>query len=90
MANPLKVPCPANVWTKVATGVTSGTVVKLDSTPAKYLQTYRLTGETAPSDDTDAGILFEFDKNSAEIGHNVSIDVYVKAVTAAGAVRVDI
>lgn len=89
MANPLKVACPAGVWTKVATAVTSGVILKQNNRPSSYIQTYRLTGEAAPANEDDAGPIFER-SDYAEIGHNAAIDVYIKAKGAAGAVRVDL
>jgi len=89
MANPVSVTCLADVWTKVATNVTSGTISKQINSPAKYVQTYKLTGEAAPTDDDEAGPLFSC-ADYAIINHSVAIDVYVKAITTAGAVRVDL
>ena len=86
MADPAVVACPKDVWTKVATNVTSGAVHVLDTAPNVYKQTYRDTGGAAPSDDTDAvNLIRPTDIISASSG----IDVYIKPVGVAGSVRVD-
>lgn len=89
MANPVFVDCPADEWTKVATDVTTGQIWKANTTPA-YLQTYKLTGEAAPSDRGEGMKLFSDDNNSEEISSSEPIDVYVFPVGAIGRVRVDI
>jgi hypothetical protein len=73
MANPVIVPVAAGVWTKVATGVTDGTINILDHT-FNYLYTHRDTGDPAPTDRTE-GALFE--GKSMLIDSSVAIDVYV-------------
>ena len=88
-ANPVVVPCPAGDWTKVATNVKAGTVDRLSVAPNLYKRTYRLTGQAAPTDDSDAALMFG-ESNQHVISHSVEIDVYVKAVRAAGSVRVDL
>lgn len=89
MAEPVVISCPADTWVKAATAVKSGTIRRKSVNPSKYLQTYRLTGEDAPTDDTDAADLF-CDCDMATIGHTADIDVYVKATRKAGSVRVDL
>ncbi len=89
MSNPVFVDCPADAWTKVATAVTTGQLWKANTAPG-YLQTYKLTGETAPSDRGEGMKLFSDDKNSEEISSSDPIDVYVFAVGAVGRVRVDV
>jgi len=49
--------------------------------------TYRLTGEAAPSDLTDA---IKFTSHHIEINHSVGIDVYVYPQDRAVKVRVDL
>lgn len=89
MADPVVVTCLKNVWTKVATNVTAGRVHRLNDTPAKYVQTYRLTGYVAPTDNQDAAVLFR-DSTSEPISASVAIDVYVQAINEDGEVRVDL
>ena len=86
MANPIVVTCTKNTWVKVATNVTSGLVHILDFTPNLYLQTYRITGDPAPTLLTDAVPL----ENKDEISATSGIDVYIMAVTDDGKVRVDL
>ena len=91
MSNPVSIQIPVNVWTLVAEGVTVGMIHKQINEPikSKYLQTYKLAGEAAPTDDDEAGPLFKTE-SVARISHSVAIDVYIKAITTAGAVRVDL
>lgn len=89
MPAPVFVNCPADVWTKVTTAVTTGQLWKAQST-ATYLQTYRLTGETAPTDSSEGVKLFSDNQNSEEISSSDPIDVYVFAIGSAGRVRVDL
>lgn len=86
MADPAVVPCPADVWTKVATDQTSGVVHIISSEPNVYLQTYRDTGATAPTDKTGA---VQFDSPLC-ISASLGIDVYIRPVGVAGSVRVDL
>lgn len=83
MADPVIVPCPADVWTKVATNVTAGQVHIKDTRPGDYLQTYRMTGGAAP----DAGDPSEVAKITgpfALIEATAGIDVYIMPLGAAG------
>lgn len=86
MANPAIVACLADVWTKVATGVTTGVVHILDTTPNRYLQTYRVSAAAAPADNTDA-VPFN---TPLQISAAAAIDVYIQPVGEAGSVRVDL
>lgn len=86
MANPVITACPAGQWTKVATNVTAGQVHKIITTPF-YLQTYRDTGQTAPTAQSE-GVMFS--GNSLDISASAGIDVYIWAGGAAGSVRVDL
>lgn len=86
MANPAIVACAADAWTKVATNVTTGMVHVKMSRPS-YSQTYRLTGEAAPTDLTDA---IPLPDGSHAISATAGIDVYIWSHQYAGAVRVDV
>lgn len=83
MADPVVVPCPADVWTLVATNQTTGVIHVLDTSPGLYLQTYRDTGNPAPT--TKAGAV-PFEK-VLQISASAGIDVYVQPVGKAGSVR---
>ena len=87
MANPIIVNLPSDTWVKVATGVTSGTIHIKDRSPNLYLQTYRITTDPAPINDSDA---VEFGPDVGAISSTSEIDVYLKAVGADGSVRVDL
>lgn len=90
MANPVWVDCISGQWIKVATAVTSGVVHKHETIAAQYLQTYKLTGEAAPTLITEGVRAFE-GKLIEEIGHSVAIDVYIWVVgDIDGRVRVDV
>ena len=90
MANPVFIDLTKDTWTKVATAVTSGIVHKIKSQPYNYLQTYRLTGEAAPTDKADGVRVFENDIDFVEIAATVPIDVYLYPVNADGRIRVDV
>lgn len=89
MANPEKIVTPADIWTKVATGVTAGTIHKAGTNPNKYLRTYKLTGETAPAD-SNIGVMAFKNGDPEIISHSVSIDVYIYPIGASGEVIVEI
>jgi len=89
MPNPVFANCPKDVWTKVATNVATGIIHQVDLTPYEYLQTYRLTGEAAPTLKTDGVPAFENNRREV-IFATVNIDVYLFSITDAGKVRVDI
>ena len=87
MADPEVIKCDADAWTKVATDVTTGNIWILNTSPDAYLQTYRDTGEDAPSDNSDAVSVSD---RSIPIAAEAGIDVYIKAVGKDGQVRVDL
>jgi len=85
MANPVIEDCPEGEWTLVATNETAGVIHALKD-EAKYLQTYRDTGEAAPTT-IDEGARFEGQLN---ISASAGIDVYIWCQVTAGKVRVDL
>jgi hypothetical protein len=87
-SNPVQVNCPEGEWTKVATDVTTGNIKKLSVAPAKYLETYRLTGEAAPTSSFEGAEVFTV-QNPGDISADAGIDVYVMAVGSDGKVRAD-
>lgn len=87
MADPVVTACAKGAWTKVATSVTSGQIHLLSNAPTQYSQTYRMTGEDAPTDLSDAVVIGQ---TSIPISAPASIDVYVYAHGSAGSVRVDL
>jgi hypothetical protein len=90
MANPVIVPIPVSVWTKVATGVVTGSVLPLKN-GAKYVYTIRDTTQAAPTD-ADYSEAKEMAWEGERISSSVAIDVYVSvsAGSVAGRVRVDL
>lgn len=89
--NPAIIACPADTWVKVATNVLVGTIYRRTAIPGVYLQTIRVTGDPAPTDDTDAVLLFNSSGcGESAISSDSAVDVYVKAVRNAGEVRVDL
>lgn len=86
---PAVIACPADVWTKVATNVTTAALHRLSVAPNVYMQTYRGTGEAAPINNNDAAIMFSASPDEELISNDVAIDVYVQPVGVAGSVRLD-
>lgn len=100
MATPVIIPVPEWTWVKVATNVITGSIHRLNSI-VYYYQTYRLTGEAAPTAPVKGTIPAEavriFDQsNQIAISSVDLIDVYIMCAnsdddsTDAGSVRVDI
>ena len=56
MANPALQTLSADAWTAVATAVSAGVIYIKDTSPT-YLQTYRMTGDPAPTT-ADEGVAF--------------------------------
>jgi hypothetical protein len=91
MPEPVFVDCPADQWTKVATGVTTGIIWKVIDT--EYLYTYRLTGESAPTLESDGVRVFRDDDesdNQVQIQAGELIDVYLWAKNSNGRIRADL
>ncbi len=89
MANPTTIECPKDTWTLVASSVTRGVVRRKKLNPNKYLQTYRDTGDDAPTEVDEGQVTFQ-QGEMAVISSATAIDVYIMAVDAAGSVRVDL
>lgn len=87
MPNPINVPCPADVWTKVATNETNAIVKIMNTRPNIYLETYRITADPAPADNTGANPIDA--SGELIVNSSVAIDVYIQPVGVAGEVRVD-
>lgn len=90
MADPTFINIPEGGWTVVATDTTTGLLHKTSHAPSVYLQTYRLTGGTAPTLVTDGVEAFKNLSNTEVISSADAIDVYLWAVSADGRVRADI
>lgn len=90
MANPVLIDIDEGKWNLIATGVTTGMVHRKSEEPNLYFQTYRLTGEAAPTT-LDEGIkLFINSVISEPISAVAAVDVYVWPVGSNGRVRVDL
>jgi len=88
MADPVIIEItPADTWQLVATNVTQG-FIHIIGGPARYVQTYRDTGEAAPTD-AEEGVSFDISGSEA-IAATLGIDVYVQARGIPGKVRVDL
>jgi hypothetical protein len=83
MANPVIFTLTPNSWNLVALNVTGGIINQL--TTEIMLQTYRNTGDNAPTDRAE-GIAFE---NEVQISSSTAIDVYVWSDDG-GKLRVDL
>ena len=90
MANPVIIECPAGVWTLVASNVTAGRIKMASTAPNAYLETYRMTGNPAPTDQSEGVPAFPFDGATADIEAAAAIDVYIMAVGKDGKVRADL
>lgn len=87
MANPVNVNCPADVWTKIATSVTSLVAKILDTKANVVLETYRITAAPVPADNTGANPIDA--SRELVFTSSAASDVYIKPVGQATVVRVD-
>ena len=84
---------PSGTWTKIATNVTFGLIHLMGrSSGGIYLQTYRVTGDPAPtpSDYSEGVRMFIEHAAVEEISSPESIDVYVFSVNEQGTFRLDV
>jgi hypothetical protein len=92
-ANPVMVECVKDVWTKVIENKTAGTISKTESVkseaPSVYIQTYRLTGDNTAISDSEDVVMFE-ETDTEIIDFDAAVDVYVKALSATGELRVNL
>ena len=93
MAKPVILACPKDVWTLVnpLAGINQG-VLYIKKTNANYFQTYRPTGDAAPTDDLPTknleGIRL---KTGGNLVQDVDlIDVYIYCTREDGELRVDL
>lgn len=89
MADPAITAIPKDVWTKVATNVTTGMIHILNVDPNNYLYTYRDTGGGAPANPTTDPEAVPFNP-ALQISAAAGIDVYVMTRGVNGSVRVDL
>ena len=88
MANPVNVPIAKNTWVKVTTNVTIGYIRIKQWQPDKYYQTYRVTGDPAPTGDYNESTSVEVGSRQINISSSIPIDVYFYCVDLNGAVVV--
>jgi len=100
MANPVIISLDEWTWVKVATAVTTGNIDRI-KTGVDYYQTYRETGEAAPTAITnnrrpeEAIEMFKKVDDNELIDSPTAIDVYVmcknnSATTGEGKIRVNL
>jgi hypothetical protein len=75
--NPQKIEIPANVWTPVATNVTSGLITIKQWQASRYYQTYRVTGDPAPTGDQNEDTSTVTTGQEISIAATESVDVYM-------------
>ena len=77
MSNPVKVEIPKNAWTLVASNVSSGLITIRQWQPSTYYQTYRVTGNPAPTGDQNEDTSTITTGREITISANENIDVYL-------------
>ncbi len=77
MANPQKININANQWTKVADNVTNGLITIRQWQPSRYYQTYRVTGDPAPTGDQNEDTSTVTTGQEVNISALEAIDVYM-------------
>lgn len=82
MANPVIHTVPVKEWYKIATDINSGNIQKATKNETNnqiFYQTYRLTGDPAPTEQNEGVRMFADDPVSEDIASIEQIDVYVWA-----------
>lgn len=88
MANPIKVDIPKNTWTKVATNVIDGIITIKQWQASRYFQTYRVTGDPAPTGNQNEDTATETTCSEIVISAIAGIDVYMFCIQYDGEVVV--
>ena len=89
MANPVIVQITANTWNLVASNVTAGQIHRIDKRPTGHLQTYRMTGNPAPTSVLE-GVPCFVGTDSEPIQAAAAIDVYIWPHSSDGVIRRDV
>lgn len=89
MADPAPTTITKDGWRLVATNVFTGTIHRISYSAPVYKQTYRETGGTVPTLESE-GVLMFGDSNSEEIKSSFGIDVYIYCAKHDGKIRVDV
>ncbi len=63
-------------WNKIATNINGSGTIHKKTKDVDYLHTYRLTGETAPTDIAEGFLMFQ-DSSYEPFGVDSAIDIYV-------------
>ncbi len=87
MADPVIISVPADQWYKVATAVKFGFVRIIEPTDNEWYQTYRLTGNPAPTTEKPE---VKIEYQSDGISFIADSDVYVYHKSTAGKLRLDL
>lgn len=90
MANPVKVSLTENTWTIVASDVISGLITIKKWQPSRYYQTYRVTGDPAPTGDQNEDTSTVTNGQEVSIAATEPIDVYMYCVDQDGEVVVSL
>jgi hypothetical protein len=88
MADPVRVTLNANQWTQVAANVVSGVITIQEWQPSRYYQTYRMTGNPAPTGDQNEATSVITVGQEISIAALAAIDVYLFCRDQDGAVVV--
>ena len=79
MPNPVNVPCNADQWTKIASGVTDIMIIKLDDTPDTSFLTYKVADDPEPIDEDLSNALRMGYMN--QFAFSEPVDLYAQPVT---------
>jgi hypothetical protein len=88
MGEPVIKSCLAGAWTLAIENETSALIHIKDTSPEKYLHTFRTAGDPAPTPG-DVSDALPIRGGSAKLSTTTSVDVYIMAVGKNGAVRID-
>ena len=87
-ADPSLIVITKDTWQKVATNVTTGQIHIKNTSPDSYFQTYRITGNPAPTV-SDEGVYMPWGKLQT-ISSAAGIDVYIYCKGKDGRIRLDL
>jgi hypothetical protein len=75
--DPVKVEIPADTWTLVASNVTTGLITIKQWQSSRYYQTYRMTGNPAPTGDHNEATSTVTNNPEINISSTEAVDVYL-------------
>ena len=88
MPNPVIIACPQDAWKLIASNQIFGYLFEMNKKPDKYLYTYRLTGEAAPTLKTEGVPIFQTEEKKLIISM-LAVDIYIMAIGNDGSIRYD-